>query len=175
MRKIVVASKNPVKLEAVRQGFEKMFPEERFELLGISVPSDVSDQPFDDKETLAGARNRADNASKAVKAADFYVGIEGGVQPDGDELVSVAWVVIKSAEKYGRARTGSFLLPREVARLMREGKELGEADDIVFKRNNSKQDNGAVGILTGNATDRTKYYGEAVLLALIPFRNSGLY
>ncbi|MEA2092741.1 MAG: DUF84 family protein, partial [Patescibacteria group bacterium] len=55
------------------------------------------------------------------------------------------------------------------------GKELGEADDIVFQRNNSKQENGAVGILTGDVVDRTKCYTEAVILALIPFKNVNLY
>ena len=58
---------------------------------------------------------------------------------------------------------------------MKEGKELGDANDIVFNRNNSKQKNGAVGILTGDATDRTKYYTEAIILSLIPFKNIELY
>lgn len=37
--KIVVASKNPVKINAAREGFKKMFPEVDFEVEGISVPS----------------------------------------------------------------------------------------------------------------------------------------
>ena len=59
--------------------------------------------------------------------------------------------------------------------MIKEGKELGEADDIVFNRNNSKQENGAVGILTGDVIDRMKYYTEAVILSLIPFKNVDLY
>ena len=50
-----------------------------------------------------------------------------------------------------------------------------EADDIVFKRNNSKEKNGAVGILTNNLIDRTKYYEEAVVLSLIPFIKNELF
>jgi non-canonical (house-cleaning) NTP pyrophosphatase len=52
---------------------------------------------------------------------------------------------------------------------------LGDADDIVFKRSNSKQKNGAVGILTDNLINRTDYYTHAIILALIPFTNSKLY
>jgi non-canonical (house-cleaning) NTP pyrophosphatase len=62
-----------------------------------------------------------------------------------------------------------------VVELIDQGMELGEADDVVFGRNNSKQKNGAVGILTGDVVTRTSYYVEAVCLALIPFRNWKLY
>jgi len=58
---------------------------------------------------------------------------------------------------------------------VRQGKELGEADDLVFAKENSKQDNGAVGLLTGNVIDRTALYQQAVVLALIPFKNPHLY
>lgn len=175
MKKIVIASKNPVKIDAVKHGFEKIFPDEKFEFEGISVPSGVKDQPFDNEETLKGATNRADNAFAKMKTADYFVGIEGGIEPAGEEMEAFAWVVVRSENKYGKSRTGTFFLPKEVVKLIKEGMELGEADDIVFKRSNSKQQNGAVGILTGNAIDRTKYYSEAVILALIPFKNSNLY
>jgi non-canonical (house-cleaning) NTP pyrophosphatase len=52
---------------------------------------------------------------------------------------------------------------------------LGEADDIVFGRSNSKQDNGAVGLLTDNVIDRAQLYEHAMILALIPFKNELLY
>jgi inosine/xanthosine triphosphatase len=175
MKKVIIASKNPVKIQAVKNGFEKMFPNQEFELIGVSVPSNVADQPFSNDETFLGAKNRADNASSEVKDADFYVGIEGGIEHIESEMEAFAWVVIKSAGKYGKARTGTFFLPKQVVELIKEGKELGEADDIVFKRNNSKQENGAVGILTGDVIDRTKYYTEAIILALIPFKNIDLY
>jgi inosine/xanthosine triphosphatase len=175
MKKVIIASKNPVKIQAVKNGFEKMFPSQEFEFISVSVPSNVADQPFSNDETFFGAQNRADNSSNEVKDADFYVGIEGGIEHVESEMEAFAWVVIKSADKYGKARTGTFFLPKQVVELITEGKELGEANDIVFRRNNSKQENGAVGILTGDVIDRTKYYTEAVILALIPFKNVYLY
>jgi non-canonical (house-cleaning) NTP pyrophosphatase len=38
--------------------------------------------------------------------------------------------------------------------LINEGKELNEADDIVSVRTNSKQTNGAVGVLTNDIEPR---------------------
>jgi len=175
MKKVVIASKNPVKIQAVRKGFQQMFPDQEFEFTGLSVDSGVSDQPMSDEETLEGAKNRADNASQQVTYAEFYVGIEGGIDVSGEEMTAFAWIAIKSNGQYGKSRTGTFTLPKPVVKLIHEGKELGEADDIVFDRTNSKQKSGAVGILTGNVIDRTSYYTEAVILAAIPFKNKDIY
>jgi inosine/xanthosine triphosphatase len=173
--KIVIASRNPIKTKATLYGFKKMFPQEAFETEGVSVPSGVSGQPLSDEETLKGALNRANNAQNAVSDADFWVGIEGGIEEKQSEVEVFAWVVIKSKQKYGKGRTGVFFLPPKIAELIKQGKELGEADDIIFGRSNSKQENGTVGILTDDVVDRTKYYTEAVIFALIPFKNITLY
>lgn len=53
--------------------------------------------------------------------------------------------------------------------------EFGYADDMVFMRNNSKQGNGAVGIVINNVIDRVEYYRQAIILALIPIVNKELY
>ncbi|OGG76263.1 inositol monophosphatase [Candidatus Kaiserbacteria bacterium RIFCSPLOWO2_01_FULL_55_19] len=176
MKKIIVASKNPVKIAAALSGFQKMFPHETFEVEGVSAPSGVGEQPRNDTETFTGARNRAQNASKEVITADYWVGIEGGIEEKNSAMEAFAWVVIQAkGGAYGKGRTGTFFLPPKIAELIQQGKELGEADDIVFGRSNSKQGNGAVGILTGDVVDRTKYYTEAVVFALIPFKNIELY
>ena len=79
MKRIVVASKNPVKARAALNGFRRVFPEETFEVETVSVASGVSDQPLSDDETLRGARNRARAAMERVPDADAWVGLEGGV------------------------------------------------------------------------------------------------
>ena len=176
MKKVIVASTNPVKVEAAQIGFAKMFPNESFDVHGISAPSEVSEQPMSSNETLMGATNRAHNVSKLAPEADYWIGIEGGIEDVNEELEVFAWVVVKSKDgKIGKGRTGSFFLPEKVAELIKQGMELGEADDIVFGLTNSKQANGAVGILTGDVLTRTTYYEPAVILALIPFKNKTLY
>jgi len=175
MKKVVIASQNPVKIEATRGGFRKMFPKRSFSFEGVNVSSEVSDQPYGEKETLKGATNRAYRARRAVPEADYWVGIEGGVGEIDGELASFAWVVIISGSGVGRARSAAFFLPPAVASLVKQGKELGEADDLVFKKKNSKQKMGAVGILTDGVIDRTQYYYQAVVMALIPFKKTDLY
>jgi inosine/xanthosine triphosphatase len=175
LKNIVVASTNPVKIQAALEGFQRMFPAEQFTVQGIGVPSGVSDQPMTDAETLQGARNRAATAYKELNDADYWIGIEGGVEDRAGELEAFAWVVVISRDgRTGKSRTATFYLPEETAKLVRRGIELGHADDQVFGRSNSKQQNGSVGLLTGDVVDRTAYYVQAVILALIPFRNPTL-
>lgn len=174
--KITVASLNPVKIQAAQAGFAALFPELNFTASGISVPSGVSDQPMTSAETLRGALQRCENARLSQPDSDYWVGIEGGVEEEADgQLATFAWVVVQNLNQTGKGRSATFYLPAEVARLVHEGKELGEADDIVFSRSNSKQENGAVGLLTGNAIDRSALYQPAVIMALIPFKNPHLY
>lgn len=174
---VIVASRNPVKVAAVDAAFPKVFPGRQFRVRGIGVPSGVADQPLSDLETLRGAEARAAGAASSEPQADYWIGIEGGIEerhePDG--MAAFAWVVVRSGASIGRARSGTFFLPPEVARLVRRGMELGEADDVVFGRSNSKQEEGAVGLLTGGVIDRSSLYEHAVILALAPLRNPSLY
>jgi len=176
MKTIMVASTNPVKIRSALEGFQRMFPGEQFSAQGTAVNSGVAHQPMTDAETLSGARNRAANAKRARPDADHWVGIEGGVDLIGTGMHAFAWVVILSGgTEHGEARSASFLLPDSLAALVRAGMELGEADDQVFGRQNSKQANGAVGLLTANAVDRETLYVMPVILALIPFKQKPIY
>ena len=90
-------------------------------------------------------------------------------------IESFAWVVVIGRDgRVGKARTAAYYLPEETAKLLREGMELGHADDLIHGRTNSKQRTGSVGILTDDAVDRAGYYTQAVVLALIPFKNPKL-
>jgi inosine/xanthosine triphosphatase len=165
-----------VKIDAVLGGFRRMFPTETYAARGCSVDSGVAVQPMSDAETLHGATRRAEAARSKDAEADYWVGVEGGCEPRFGELLTFAWIVVlaKGVGVTGRGRTGAFCLPMEVSDLVNQGVELGEADDRVFGRLNSKQSNGAVGLLTGDVMDRRAYYEGAVILALIPFKNAGL-
>jgi len=175
MKTIALASSNPVKIRATLNGFRRMFPQEEFQVEGLVVPSGVPAQPMSDEETLRGAMLRAEAVSTLATGADYWVGIEGGVEDAGGEMSAFAWVVVRSGGLTGKARTGAFFLPPPVAELVRQGRELGEADDVVFGRSNSKQENGAIGLLTGNVIDRAGLYEHAVILALVVFKNVDLY
>jgi inosine/xanthosine triphosphatase len=167
---IWVASANPVKIQAALKAFSMVFPGGKFNVEGIPVPSGVPDQPIGVEQTLEGARNRVEKLKELQKNIDFYVGMEGGITTLHGDTFAFAWMYIETPKaKSGKAMTGYFQLPGEIQKLLEGGMELGHAIDNVFSKHNSKQEGGAVGMLTGSLIDRTEYYVHAMILALIPF------
>ncbi len=175
VQRVILASANPVKHMATLNAFQRMFPGAVFELRSIEVPSGVSAQPMSDEETYRGAINRARLAQQRATDGDYWIGIEGGIEDGERGMIAFAWIVILSHDRRGESRSATFSLPSRVAELVRQGTELGDADDIVFARSSSKTQSGAVGLLTHEVIDRVALYEPAVILALIPFRNSRLF
>ena len=176
MKKVIVGSSNPVKLEATKEAFQQSFPDFEFVFNTLSAPSGVSDQPMNQAETKQGATNRAQVCKSEYPDADFYVGLEGGLERIDGEYRAFAWMcVLDKGNLKGFGRTGTFLLPSKVSRLIDDGEELGNASDKVFNETNSKQKGGTVGILTNGSITRKDFYRDAMIFALIPFVKSELY
>ena len=170
---IIVASRNPVKVDATRRAFNEIFPDESLEVGSVDVASGVSDQPVSDQETRRGARTRAINASQAEPAADFWVGMEGGIEVIDDQLMAFAWMaVLGHSGNIGEARSVTLPLPPAVKELVDSGLELGDANDKVFATSNSKQGGGAYGLLTNGLYTRESVYRQTLIIALTPFVNS---
>lgn len=130
--------------------------------------------------TKQGAINRSKAAFDSYVtqygcSPKYAIGLEGGIATIDNTMECFAWMAIYDGEKIGNARTASFPLPQKIKELVDNGMELGHADDIVFGRTNSKQGNGAVGLLTQGVIDRAAYYEHAVVLAMIPFLWPDLY
>jgi inosine/xanthosine triphosphatase len=168
LTRIVVGSTNPVKVGAVRAVVQRLAI--GAEVVGVSVPSGVPDQPWGDEETIRGAVARA-HAARAVHDADLGIGIEGGVVSEaGGAVRTCAWAAVVGRD--GRDGIGGSLamrLPGRVAALVRGGMELGHAMDTVTGERNVKQGAGAVGILTAGLVTRQQAYEALVAYALVPF------
>ena len=171
--RVAVGSTNPVKVAAVgavlaRCGWTTS-------VLSVAVASGVSDQPFGDAETIAGATQRARAALEAGDA-DLGVGIEGGVVDEAGAMRTCAWAAVVSRD--GRVGVGGSLampLPARVAALVRDGVELGHAMDHVTGTQGTKHGAGAVGILTAGLVDRQRAYETLVAYALAPFLSPAHY
>ena len=172
---VAVGSKNPVKIAAVRAVLSRVAPGASAE--GHAVASQVPDQPWGDEETIRGARTRARAALAADAAATMGVGIEGGVVAHDDGRVwSNAWAVV--VDRDGREGVGGSLampLPPGVARLLRDGMELGHAIDAVAGTENVKHKEGAVGILTRGLVTRQGAYEVLLTYALAPWLAAELW
>ncbi len=171
-KKVVVASLNPAKIKAVESAFTASFADQSFLFEGVSVPSGVPDQPMFDQETKQGALNRVHNAQQQITDADFYVGLEAGIEGD----FTYAWMIIESNPMHGKvvrgeSRSACLMLPPLVLEKVRQGKELGHVMDEVFATDNIKQKGGAIGLLTHHQLTRSSVYHQALILALIPFLN----
>ncbi|MGL6316558.1 inosine/xanthosine triphosphatase [Vibrio sp. WXL103] len=167
MKTVVIASLNPAKINAVKAAFSAVFPTQEFHYQGVSVASEVADQPMSNVETKQGALNRVSNARQAVTDSDYYVGLEAGIE----ESSTFAWMIIESGSLRGESRSSSLQLPPVVMDKVSQGKELGDVMDEVFSTENIKQKGGAIGLLTNHLLTRSSVYQQALILALIPFSN----
>lgn len=176
MTTILVGSKNPVKAASVEQAFAQFYSD--VNVIGISVPSDVPDQPIGD-ETLKGAqvraRNLLDNHAKEHDA-QFCVGVEGGMINQSNHWFSLGAVAILDADGCEGVGFSSWVpLSDGIVEAVFAGKELGLVIDDLSGGENTKQKGGAVGFLTNGVIDRTSLYVQGVTMALIPFLNRALF
>ncbi len=173
--RVIVGSQNPVKVGCTREAFTQAFGKV-CQVESVDAQSDIPAQPRSESETLLGAKNRASHAKTLVPEANYWVGIEGGVDEDPQGMYAFAWIyVLHRSGKCSQSKTGTFYLPPQVVALIRAGMELGHADDLVFQAHNSKQQGGSVGLLTQGIVTREAYYQQAMVLALIPFLNETLF
>lgn len=173
--RVAIGSKNPVKIEAVKEAFAKVWTDQKFEFIGVEVPSGVPDQPMSDEESIKGATTRASNAFKS-QDADFGVGLEGGLQKIGERWFDCGWIVV--VDKKGKMGVGSSLrleAPAKMMELIQQGIELGKVNDIFFKKENSKHDQGHFGLMTNNAVTRKEGYRDGIIAALSAFIHPELF
>lgn len=132
--KVAVGSTNPVKIQAVSKAFKKVWPKKKWEVIGIKVPSGISDQPMSDEESIKGATNRARRAIKKLNA-DYGVGLEGGIHKIGKKWFDCGWMVV--IDKKGGLGIGSSArieTPKVMIKMIKKGMELGDVNDVLFKK-----------------------------------------
>jgi inosine/xanthosine triphosphatase len=168
---VAVGSQNPAKISAVKEVFRSFFDAK---IEGLAIDSGVSHQPFNE-ETFLGAQNRAQKALD-MSAADYGVGIEGGIIELNSRWYNLGYVVI--LHQNGEMSTGSsgwFECPQIILNKIRTGKELADAMDEVSDPPYARTELGAIGFLTKNHVTRKDLYVHGVYMALLPFINHNLY
>lgn len=162
---IVVASKNPAKIEAVKLALKNDFA--NAEVVSIEVDSLVSSQPFTDEETKQGSINRAKNALDKTPNATLAVGLEGGAFREGKDVWNTVWCSVVDREGNVFSVNGMrFVLPTVISEKMNEGTELGYVMDQISGKTNTKHDEGMIGIVSNGYVKRAEAYADLVKLAL---------
>ena len=168
-----VGSTNPAKLEAVHRVLARLAPGCAVE--SVAVPSGVGKQPFGDAQTRKGALARA-HAALATSGADVAFGLEGGVILEGDQPWLVSWVAaVDRTGRWGEASGLRMPLPRIATERLRGGDELGDVIDALFDVRLSKQQAGAIGLLTEGFISRTDAFADLVAMACAPLLRPDLY
>lgn len=171
--KIVVASRNPKKIEAVENVMRRIY--ENVEILSVEVDSGVTYTPVGDEETIKGARNRAERALQMTDA-ELGIGIEGGISQLGSAYYLATWVAIVDRNlDVSLGHGGGIEVPEKIVQEVKKGKELGNVVDDYFGKHNVKQKMGLSGILTNNLVDRQKITEEVITYAMARKLHPELY
>nr|WP_241664461.1 inosine/xanthosine triphosphatase [Ningiella ruwaisensis] len=173
--RVVIASKNPVKIDAAQIAFQKVFPQSDLRVQGVEVESGVPNQPMDYEQTRLGAFNRVNHAKKAYPDADFYIAFEGGVDVFEDGPKTFAIVCISNGSRISYGQSATLPLPMSIYERLLHGVELGDAMDALFNTHNIKQKGGAIGQLTQGLETRKSIYTSASILTLSPFVHASLF
>ena len=176
--KIIVGSKNPVKVNAASNALGKVlgekYPGVTIEVSGTDAPSLVSDQPMTETETREGALNRVKACINKYQA-DWYVAIEGGVDNFVDGPATFAYIAICNGQEWSVGRSANLPLPPSVYQSLIDGDELGDVMDKLFNTDNIKQKGGAIGLLTNHQATRQSVYELAITLAMAKFNYLAMY
>ena len=166
MKKILVATTSPYKVEGISEAFRKFFPEEEIVVEACKVPSGVSRQPLNE-EVYIGALNRA-TAVKKIKREelatyDYIIGCESGLikQP-------VCWFnsqIVMIERKDGIIRWGvsdSFQIPTKYFKKIKES-SIKDVFDEMF------DGKGGVSKLSHGLVSRTSLIENSTIIALSSF------
>ncbi len=163
---VVIGSKNPTKLEAVKQAFVVMLPNTKIEFIGVETDSGVAEQPMNDEEALKGATNRARNALKMQKA-DFGVGIEGGQSNVGGKwFTGTATVVITKDGRLGFGFSPRVQTPKIISKQIDDKNNLSDAVAKSHGIADIGKKQGLSGLVTSGAITRVTSSRDAVIAAI---------
>jgi len=173
--KIAIGTKNPAKINAVKDAFKKM--NLNIEALTESVKSEVSEMPLDNDEILLGAKNRAKNVYSFFKnKADYGIGIEGGIIKHQDDYYVRGWISIYNGKIYSNAGSLVLPFPKELGNHIFETREeLGPLMDELMQDFEINKRQGSVGVMTNNVISRSHVFTDAIIAGFMEFHNTFFY
>jgi inosine/xanthosine triphosphatase len=176
--RIALGSENPIKIQAVKNVFSKIYPNLKLHIFSVKIVSNVPDQPFN-QDTIKGAINRAKEVM-AITETDLAIGIEAGLLEFPLTLsgyFDMQWcAIIDKNMKITLGCSSGFELPLKIVhQAVTDGKEVGKLMDEMTSINDVGRKMGAIGILSKGIMNRIHLNEQAVLMAMIPRINEKEY
>jgi inosine/xanthosine triphosphatase len=180
--RVLVASKNPLKIQSVERAFNQVFPEEDVEIIGKKTASGVPDTPWND-DLRNGAKNRVLQLVNSGESYDYIVAIEAGVAVQNtmnhERYYLASYVFIRHRALPRDIKSDSFSsvleLPPIVISMLRDGYNLGPLVDKLSGEQNTKQKSGVDGFLTNGLITRGMPEETAIIHALSKFIHPELW
>jgi inosine/xanthosine triphosphatase len=186
--RIAVGSTRRPKLNAVSEAMISIAPllgvSANSEIIGHEIESGVNHTPLSRNELMQGARQRAEGLQRKLREqesiADFYVGLEGGldVLTDGGHkrVFLESWAYVSDGARGHFGSSGSIEVPEALAEeVLLRGTELGVAIDEYAGAVGIRDGQGAWGILSSNLITRQDSFCLALVAAFAPFYNARMY
>lgn len=175
MKKIVLTSINPVKLNVIQKVTSALFPHETFEYITLPLEKD-GPEPIGREAATLQMQKAIDAAKIEISDAEYYVCMEGSMVDDGVLMNEVAYVTVENGKGVTASSScSSFPVPHAVAAEVRKGKGFAEAVDDFFKTTGTKQGGGFVKILTGGILNKEDHYFQPTVIAFSAVEKSEWY
>ncbi|MHA1341202.1 MAG: inosine/xanthosine triphosphatase [Promethearchaeota archaeon] len=185
---IAIGTKNPIKIQAAKEGFEFIFPDAKLKIFQYLVDSEVGDQPIGFDSIIKGSINRAQKAYNLfVKEHDynnpntiFGVGIESGLAKINYTMSGYMDFQFSAVFHKNNITLGcgsGFEYPIIVIKkiLDKEEKEIGDIFEKIANERNIKYKGGAISYLSNGKLKRKEILKNGIIMALIPYIRKSLY
>jgi len=179
--KILITSKNPIKILAAQHAFSCFYDNVSVVCLDIEDTLELNSQPVSERETYECSVRRVEytRLNHPFKTdIDYYVGIEGGIALtlQGNPRI-IVYSTIGDHSVTNTVKGCEIPLPSQWYNELENNSqlELGDLVTRVSGVSNIKQKEGAVGFLTNGIVKRYDILKQSVIMALIPFLHPTLY
>lgn len=166
--KVIIATSNPEKIEAIRKVFERYFRNKKVEAYSFATRSGVPRQPCNE-DVFKGAQNRIEKIRSKVEDWDFLVSCEGGLINQYGNWFNVQVVMIE--HKNGRKGIGisqGFQLPDKYV-LEAQKTSVAKLLDRLF------EGKGGLRVLTKGLYDRKRTVMDGTVMALTRIINGEIW
>lgn len=170
--KILIGTTNPGKIEGAKRALNHYFS--NFEIEGVSVTSEVSDQPVNE-EIAMGAKNRVKNLKTYAHEnninPDMFLAIESGINNYFGNWIITNVAIIEKGGVESIATSPSFPVPdRYVNEIINS--DLSIVMNKIFSEDKERgKKGGGIQLLTHNKISRIDLTETAFIMALTKFIN----
>lgn len=171
--KILIGTKNQGKIEGAKRALSKFYKD--IEIEGISVSSEVSEQPVNN-EISQGAKNRIKNlklyAEKNNLSVDLFLSIESGINNFfGSWIITNIAIIDNNNGIESIGTSPSFPVPdklvNDIIKL-----DLNQVMNKIFIKDDERHNNGGgIQLLTRNHVSRIDLTELAFIMALTKYVN----